>query len=349
VQSEKDKPTVSIFLTTYNRCDLLQEAITSIQAQTFTDFELIICDDASTDGTEQYCKEVAKQDERIRIIRNSENKGMVPNAILGLSACRGEYILRFDDDNRLSPFLLERSMDFFRENPKVAYVFSNEWIINSKGERQDEWTKALTHRFRRDVLKPGVHVNSEWIAAYQSVGCNTAVIRAEVFATVGGFTSTLSAGLDCDLFLKIARLNLPVGFIAEYLCEYRIHEGMSTKDRIFNVTKAREMVSIWENIQFSDEAERQRKRQLTTAYCTLARTLAINGKTDEARQVMRKNLKTNSGNLRVLLIAFVVHLPVPLLCFLIKMRYNVAPSQSTVSLFLLFAFCVQGFGRTAEI
>jgi len=88
---------VSVCLVTYNRAGVLAETIESILNQTFSDFELIISDDCSTDNTETVCRKYAEKDGRIKYFRNEKNLSMPANLNLAISRARGQYIANLHD------------------------------------------------------------------------------------------------------------------------------------------------------------------------------------------------------------------------------------------------------------
>lgn len=117
------RPKVSVVMATYNRADIyLPRAIESILSQTMDDFELIIIDDASNDDTRDILIAYAKNDKRIRVFSNKQNKGLVYNLNLGLKKARGKYIARMDDDDKSLPERFEKQVIFLEENPQIMAV-----------------------------------------------------------------------------------------------------------------------------------------------------------------------------------------------------------------------------------
>lgn len=119
-------PRISVIMGIYNfnRPKLLNQAIRSILEQTFSDFELIICDDGSTDGTWELLNQVAVTDERIVLLRNPVNKGLGYSLNQCLRFAKGEYIARMDADDISLPKRLEEELNFLKENPEYALVTS---------------------------------------------------------------------------------------------------------------------------------------------------------------------------------------------------------------------------------
>jgi glycosyltransferase involved in cell wall biosynthesis len=113
-------PTVSIGLAVYNGDRYLEEALDSILAQTFTDFELIISDNASTDRTAEICQRYAAQDPRIRYSRNETNIGGANNENLTFRLARGKYFRWAAHDDKLAPELLEKCVAVLAREPEVV-------------------------------------------------------------------------------------------------------------------------------------------------------------------------------------------------------------------------------------
>jgi len=114
---------ISIIIATYNRKDHLSNSIESILSQTYKDFEIIIVDDGSTDGTEELVRKNFK-DSRIRYIKLSENKGATFARNTGLGEVRGEYFMVWDSDDVLYPNALEVIINIFNRNHNLAVVSS---------------------------------------------------------------------------------------------------------------------------------------------------------------------------------------------------------------------------------
>jgi glycosyltransferase involved in cell wall biosynthesis len=117
-------PRVSIGLAVRNGALYLQQAVNSILAQTFTDFELIICDNASTDSTEAICRAYAEQDARVRYWRNPQNIGGANNENLTFTKARGEYFRWAAHDDVLAPTLLEKCVAVLDSQPDVVLCYT---------------------------------------------------------------------------------------------------------------------------------------------------------------------------------------------------------------------------------
>jgi glycosyltransferase involved in cell wall biosynthesis len=128
-------PRVSIGLPVYNGEKWLAESVDSILVQTFSDFELIICDNASTDGTEAICRRYIQQDSRVRYSRNPVNMGGMRNATLSFQLARGEYFRWAAHDDLCEPTLIERLVEVLDRLPEVVVAVSPSISIDSVGQR----------------------------------------------------------------------------------------------------------------------------------------------------------------------------------------------------------------------
>ncbi|NOY55780.1 MAG: glycosyltransferase [Actinobacteria bacterium] len=133
--SDTTRPTLSVGLPVYNGERFLEETLDSILAQTYEDFELIISDNASTDGTEMICRRYASQDARVRYVRQPTNLGAANNYNHVVALARGRYFRWAAHDDLCSPTNFERCMEIFDSAPAdVALVYPQTLIIDANGD-----------------------------------------------------------------------------------------------------------------------------------------------------------------------------------------------------------------------
>ena len=161
-------PLVSIGLPVYNGALFVEEAVASLLAQTFTDFELIIVDNASTDGTDMKCLRLAKQDDRIRFVRNASNIGAAANFNKAFYLSTGTYFKWAAADDVCLPAFLERCVDILETDPKAVLAFPDPRFINDDGSdlpysgeheafidrNGKKWYWRTTDRHRLSAYKP---------------------------------------------------------------------------------------------------------------------------------------------------------------------------------------------------
>ncbi|MEM9215756.1 MAG: glycosyltransferase family A protein [Cyanobacteria bacterium P01_F01_bin.150] len=130
---DNGNPCVTIGMPVYNGERFLRRALDSILAQTFKDFELIISDNASTDGTGKICQEYANRDKRIRYSRNEDNLGAAPNYNLVFNLSRGRYFKWAAHDDVCAPEFLERCVEILEQDESVVLCHPKAKVIDEHG------------------------------------------------------------------------------------------------------------------------------------------------------------------------------------------------------------------------
>jgi glycosyltransferase involved in cell wall biosynthesis len=204
-------PLISVVMPVHNAMPYLNESIQSILGQTFTDFELVILDDASIDGSGDALKKWAKKDARIRLHRSERNLGLSGSSNLVVSLARASLIARMDADDISRPERLMRQWEVMKTLPDVALVGTLSDGIDAAGRRvrpRDRWRLV-----RRSAFPPFPH--------------GSVMFRRAIFDEVGGYREELSGGEDQDLFLRIARRKRVV-VLPDVLYHYRYHVNCSS-------------------------------------------------------------------------------------------------------------------------
>jgi glycosyltransferase involved in cell wall biosynthesis len=191
---------ISIALASYNGTKYLREQLDSILSQTYQDFELIICDDCSTDNTWQILEEYAQKDSRIKIFANKKNQGFKKNFEKAISLCKGEYIAMSDQDDIWTENHLEVLLENIGDNDLVC---GNAWLADENGNstktsllgcskfdylpsKQEDWFFFLLHGnifqgtaclFSKRIVKQAfpipakVKYHDYWIAMMSVLNC----------------------------------------------------------------------------------------------------------------------------------------------------------------------------------
>jgi glycosyltransferase involved in cell wall biosynthesis len=139
----RSRPLVHIGLPVYNGERYLTEALNSLLAQTYTEFELIICDNASTDQTEEICRAYAAMDTRIRYIRNETNIGAARNYMHAFERSSAKYFRWATCDDLSAPEFLTRCVEILDREPTVALAYPKTKLINENGEILSEYEDSL--------------------------------------------------------------------------------------------------------------------------------------------------------------------------------------------------------------
>lgn len=209
MNSPEDYPIVSVIIPTYNRFKLLQRAVASVLAQTYRNFELIIVDDGSTDGTRERYK---SEDLPIRYFWQ-ERCGVSAARNKGIKEANGELIALLDSDDVWDREKLKVQVEYFRDHPDMMICQTQEiWIRN--GVRVNP---RIKHR------KPSGWIFKECLPLCV-VSPSAVMMRKELFNKVGLFDERLPICEDYDLWLRVA-LSFPVHLIDEaFVTKYGGHE-----------------------------------------------------------------------------------------------------------------------------
>jgi hypothetical protein len=196
-------PAVSLVMSVFNGERFVSEAIESILNQTFHDFEFIIINDGSTDGTADILSRYQRIDPRL-VVDHQHNKGQVPSLNTGCGLARGRYIARIDADDIAIPERLERQINYLEQNPRVALLGSSINNIDVSGRYLSTMALPISDKEIRERL----------FGLQDIPFCHVALIfRAEVFRAVNGYRTAFAPAEDYDQWLRIAErwqvANLP--------------------------------------------------------------------------------------------------------------------------------------------
>lgn len=203
------KPKVSVVMPVYNGEAYVLEAITSILNQTFTDFELIVINDGSTDNTAAILKKL-RDIERIKILNNTVNEGLIFTRNKAIINCNGSYIALLDSDDVAKPNRLEKQVRFLEANPDYALIGSNIDIISGEGK----YLYTQNYNIAPDFIPS--------ILLFQNYFAQSAVMIRKSALPKEIYRSQFPLSEDYDLWVRIASQN-KVGNIAESLVNYRLH------------------------------------------------------------------------------------------------------------------------------
>ena len=213
-------PVISVCLPVYNAERFLAEAVESILEQTFKDFEFLILDDGSTDGSPAILAQYAARDPRIRIT-SRPNKGLVATLNELIDQARGEFIARMDADDVALPERFERQIEHLRANPECVAVGCRQLVIDPEGDPIAVWSKGESHE-EMDAGNLTGELGS-------TLGHPTAMMRRQAVLDIGKYREQFRYFEDVDLFLRLAERGR-LGKIAEPLLKYRAHEGNRSND-----------------------------------------------------------------------------------------------------------------------
>jgi glycosyltransferase involved in cell wall biosynthesis len=229
--SASDGPTVSICIPTFNGASWVREAIESALAQDFRDFEVVVCDDASSDDTVAVARQF--DDPRVRVVANRERIGLARNWSRCVQASRGAYVKLLMQDDRLASECVRRMLEVMTESPEVGMVFSAREI--ELDDPADPASILFRERFGQPHTRLGqltrVNDGRTLFATMERdrfrdnlVGEPTSVlVSREALVRLGLFNVKLRQLTDLEMWLRIAYF-YDVGFVSAPLATFRVHK-----------------------------------------------------------------------------------------------------------------------------
>jgi glycosyltransferase involved in cell wall biosynthesis len=222
---------VSVIVPAYNSEKHIKETMQSVLAQTYCDFELLIIDDGSTDGTADVVRSF--KDGRIKYL-HFQNGGPAVAKNRGIKHSSGEYLAFLDSDDTWHLEKLEKQVCLMRSDPRIGMIFCNISIMSAQGELLGQKT------FKKEQTLGLEHIlRSCFITTPSSV-----MLRRNCLEAVGGFDEELWCS-DWELYVRIYRRYL-VDYVNEALVNYRSsNQGLSGRVDVLNKTRPRILDKIW--------------------------------------------------------------------------------------------------------
>lgn len=214
------RPIVSVLMAVHNGLPYLDEAVDSILNQTITDFEFIIVDDGSTDGSSEWLSDKATTDPRIRVISQS-NTGIARALNHGLRFAQGRFVARMDADDVSCPTRFEVQVRLMERDPGLVIVGSAVEKITATGQAYDTKAPPTGHDDIRKHLLLG---------DAQALVHPVAMIRKEIMDVVAGYDERFTTSQDLDLFLRLTERGRAAN-VTSVLLQYRQHNQSSNSLR----------------------------------------------------------------------------------------------------------------------
>lgn len=200
---------ITVYITTYNRREKLERAVNSVLRQNYRDFEIIICDDASTDSTEEYVTALRENNPEVRYIRNNVNKGACASRNSAIEIARGKFITGLDDDDEFT----ENRLDVFLKNwqDKYSFLCAN-FIERTPGSTIEHYKSKGNIIYNYTEL------------LYTNCASNQIFTTLEKIKSVGGFDIRVKRLQDWDTWLRLSYVHGEFLFINQPL--YIMHHDV---------------------------------------------------------------------------------------------------------------------------
>lgn len=252
----RDDPLVTIAIPTFNRAPLLKECVAAALAQTYEQIEVLVSDNASTDETRQVMTEFA--DNRLRIVRQQTNIGMLPNWNACLAEARGDYIIFVPDDDRPAPWLVRKCVELVRRQPDIPIVIT---LSDLYAASFGTVGAARTSGSIATGIVEGTEILSEFLMDRITVTMCGIMMRVDMLRTSGGIPGYYGHTADLAAWVPMLFLG-KAGFVNEACATFRFHSDSQTsrlavEEILHDGRKIDELIARLIAEHVSDPAKRQ--------------------------------------------------------------------------------------------
>jgi len=217
-----DAPLVSVIIPVHNGTAVLSDALTSVRQQTCQNFEVIVVDDGSSDGSHALAQKFADEDCRIKVLRQP-NGGVSVARNMAIARARGELIAFLDADDVWLPGKLAAQLDLLKQEPRVNLLFTDYFYGDGRNNFDRRYSNA--DKFPNgDVGRRLIYFNL--------FGTSTVIIKRETLDAVGWFDVELSVAEDWDMWLRIAERGLYAKGVRQPMARYRLWPGQVSRNTI---------------------------------------------------------------------------------------------------------------------
>lgn len=273
-------PFFSVVIPTYNRAHLIFRAISSVEKQTFNNWELIIADDCSTDNTEQVIRKIGN--EKIKFFKNISNKGNAGARNLGIINSSGKYICFLDSDDQYHQNFLEKMFLLINENNYPGFLWCNVNRIDVEGNNVDrsasaKW-KPLEHKDPYIFFLKGLSFGTDF----------GFTVRRDCFQKTGYFDENLRVAVDTDFMLRIVQ-DFNFNHTTDILVDTYDHEGERVRQ------KTNEKLNSYQIMYKKHKNTIENNKSLKGSWNYKLMWLSYhNNKKKIAREYFRKSLKNQN-------------------------------------------------------
>ena len=266
-------PTVNVIIHTYNNERFIAETVESVLNQTYKEYEIVVVDDGSVDGTRDA---LIPYMQKIRY-HYKENGGIASAKNAGIGLSQAEFVAFLDHDDLWVPDKLQLQMEHFNENPQIGLVYAKYTSFRDGKELRTKPEKGYSGWIFKELLSKSF------------IQTSTVVVKRECLDAVGPYDETFSLGDEYDMFLRIAR-KFQCGFVDKGLTRYRVHDtNASNNDFLFDNENLGVYKKIYNNFTDLDGVEKKILRKRIARYSMkVAEGLYSQGKLEESKEYQKE-------------------------------------------------------------
>jgi glycosyltransferase involved in cell wall biosynthesis len=247
---------ISIILPVYNGVGFLEASVTSVLKQSYADFELLILDDNSTDGSLQYLQSL--NDERVQLFINEENKGLFYNLNFLIQHSNAPLIKLWAQDDIMKVDCIKTIIEFHKRNPSVGFSYSGRDIIDEQGKIISLNITDTTP----EIINRKLHTRIAFFTGSVAGNIANVTLTKKAVEEAGLFNESMRISADFDMWVRIAE-KYPVGFIRDHLIQLRDHKLQLSRQWKSYTTHLQEDVRVYQYLlSYINDAEREEGRSL---------------------------------------------------------------------------------------
>jgi len=292
--------TVGIGLPTRNRVEYVKEALASIRGQTFSDFLVLVSDDASEPSMAELVRDHVRvlDDPRVSYCYHEQQLQEYDHGRFLFARCAERFFAILHDDDRWDATFLDRAVAILRADRSLACVTTGQYVIDGTGTQSEAMTRAYMRRMGRDRYLEGRLRILEPLLRDSLFGLSSTVFRTAALQRSSLVDPDChgNAVFDINLFLRLGERGEVAYYLPEALAAYRIHDdrlSITEEREGFNPRLLETLIAILERRQFAGTAERERRRQLSAAYHNYAITCHLRHDFARMYQYMWKCIRTS--------------------------------------------------------
>lgn len=229
---------IAVILPVYNGMPYLEQSVGSVLQQTFQDFEFLILDDCSTDGSWEYLSQL--KDPRVKLLRNPVNKGLFPNLNKLAGFTESPLVKLWSQDDIMYPDALKTIVDFHARWPQVGFSYSTRDYIDEKGRLLP--SDQIDHT--PEIVSPELHARIAFFVGSIAGNIANVTLSRTALEQVGPFREDMRISGDFDMWVRLARHH-PVGFIRQPLVQLRDHAGQLSRQEKYYIYHLQEDVLVY--------------------------------------------------------------------------------------------------------
>ena len=232
------KPLISVVLAVYNGGAYLKQSVESVLKQDLLEFELLVLDDCSTDGSYEWLKELT--DSRIKLFRNETNKGLFYNLNFLIGQSKSPLIKLWSQDDIMYPPCLSSFVDFHGWHPEIGFSYSGRDMIDENGKIKEHHSVDNTP----EIISTELHARIAYYTGSIAGNIANTCINKAALDKVGLFKEDMKISADFDMWVRLAEHH-DTGFIRQKLIQLRDHEGQLSRNEKYYINHVREDLQVY--------------------------------------------------------------------------------------------------------